>query len=167
MSLQKKCLTVSKSCYYRYYTSTLIRSQVSHVTNLISTELSLLSDLKVIKKNLVKGKKHADFCVWLKRCQQKLQSKSKIVFLHFTDLKVLVRQVELQAEWVNSLWQRPGLQLSQREGVLTEPGQHVLHQDDLVTHLRLLQPQQSMHRLLCSNCEKPLCISEEGKYSII
>lgn len=64
MSLQKKCLTVSKSCYYRYYTSTLIRSQVSHVTNLISTELSLLSDLKVIKKkNLVKGKKHADFFV--------------------------------------------------------------------------------------------------------
>lgn len=61
MSLQKKCLPVSKSCYYRYYTSTLIRSQVSHVTNLISTELSLQSDLKVIKKNLVKGKKHADF----------------------------------------------------------------------------------------------------------
>lgn len=103
---------------------------------------------------------------WLKCCQQKLQSKSKIVFLHFTDLKVLVRQVELQAEWVNSLWQRPGLQLSQREGVLTEPGQHVLHQDDLVTHLRLLQPQQSMHSFVVIVRNRFVSVGKE-KYSII
>lgn len=37
-----------------------------------------------------------------------------------TDLKVLVRQVDLQAEWVDSLGEWPGLQLSQRKGVLTE-----------------------------------------------
>lgn len=39
-----------------------------------------------------------------------------------TDLKVLVGQVDLQAEGVDSLGERPGLQLSQREGVLTESG---------------------------------------------
>lgn len=35
-------------------------------------------------------------------------------------LKVLVRQVNLQTERVHPLRQRPGQQLSQREGVLTE-----------------------------------------------
>lgn len=77
--------------------------------------------------------------------------------VRFTDLKVLVRQVDLQAEWVDSLGERPGLQLSQREGVLTEPGQHVLHQDDLVTHLRLLQPEENILRKVLHNnsrCEK-------------
>lgn len=63
-----------------------------------------------------------------------------------TDLKVLVGQVNLQPQRVDSLWEWPRLQLSQREGVLTEPGQHVLHQDDLVTHLRLLQAEE---RTLC------------------
>lgn len=55
------------------------------------------------------------------------------------DLKVLVGQVDLQAQRVDALWERPRLQLGQREGVLTESGQHILHQDDLVTHLGLLQ----------------------------
>lgn len=67
---------MSKSCYYRYYTSTLIRSQVSHVTNLISTEL-LQSDLKVIKKTLVKGKKHADYYFFLTKVLSTKTSKQK------------------------------------------------------------------------------------------
>lgn len=67
----------------------------------------------------------------------------------FNNLKVLVGQVDLQAERVDSLWEWTGLQLGQREGVLTEPGQHVLHQDDLVTHLRLLQPKhRTLHDVL-------------------
>lgn len=54
------------------------------------------------------------------------------------DLKVRFREVDLQAEGVHPLGQGPRQQLFQREGVLTQPGQHVLHQDDLVAHLRLL-----------------------------
>lgn len=61
-----------------------------------------------------------------------------------TDLEVLVGQVDLQAERVHPLWQRPGLKLSQRVDVLTESGQHILHQDDLITHLCLLQTQQTL-----------------------
>lgn len=81
-----------------------------------------------------------------------------------TDLKVLVGQVDFQAERVDSLWERPCLQLSQREGVLTEPGQHVLHQDDLVTHLRLLQAgRRAPHEVLyndsrCLDSSRTVCV---------
>lgn len=70
------------------------------------------------------------------------------------DLKVLVGQVDLQAQRVDALGERPCLQLSQREDVLAEAGQHVLHQDDLVTHLRLLQAHNTAsspsHHVSCS-----------------
>jgi len=59
----------------------------------------------------------------------------KDVYHRGSHLKVLVRQVDLQAKGVHALRQRPGQKGCQRVRALTQPGQHVLHQDDLVTHL--------------------------------
>lgn len=42
-------------------------------------------------------------------------------------LKVLIRQVDLQAERVDALGQWPGQKICQGVRGLTQPGQHVLH----------------------------------------
>lgn len=54
-------------------------------------------------------------------------------------LKILIRQVDLKVKRVDALRQGPGKKVWKRVSGLTQPGQHVLHQDNLVTHLRLLR----------------------------
>lgn len=59
-------------------------------------------------------------------------SKQEVFFFMIADavgshLKVLIRQVDLQAKRVDTLGQRPGHKICQGVRGLTKPGQHVLH----------------------------------------
>lgn len=76
----------------------------------------------MIKDKIVKRKKKIEMNILNKKC----------FFFMIADavgshLKVLIRQVDLQAKRVDTLGQRPGHKICQGVRGLTKPGQHVLH----------------------------------------
>lgn len=91
----------------------------------------------------IKARKHQQriICYHHYRVYFNLQNLSRTFFCRkrvCLYLKVLISQVDLQPKRVDTLRQRPGQQICQRVGGLTQPGQHVFDQDDLVADLRLL-----------------------------
>lgn len=72
-------------------------------------------------------------------------NKSRALHTGHFYLEVLIRQVDLQAEGIHSLRQRPSQEIGQRICGLTEPGQHILHQNNLMINFCLLETKTIQH----------------------
>lgn len=69
-----------------------------------------------------------------------------------TYLKVFIREINLQLQRINPLGQWPGQKVSQGVDGLTELGQDILHQGDLVRNFRVLEERRGQRADHISSC---------------